>query len=287
VRVKVPAEKNFKRAAARSGRRRNRRWWISWRFVRVACATALCVYGTYRASILVAGASMFRVSRIAVHGNVRLSTGEVEQLSHGLYGTNILLADLDTFRRTLLESPWVADVSLRRLLPSTIEVAVVERQPFGVSRLGTALYLIDRGGTVIDEFGPQYAEFDLPIVDGLVRAPRDGRPAIDPARAALAARLVDALRDDPELSRRVSQIDVSDLRNAVVLLDDDPALLYLGEERFRERLEAYTEIAAALRQRVADIDYVDLRFDERLYVKPRSGGLGPAPVPTRTSGRSR
>ena len=30
------------------------------------------------------------------------------------------------------------------------------------------LYLVDASGDVIDEFGPQYAEFDLPIVDGLV-----------------------------------------------------------------------------------------------------------------------
>jgi cell division septal protein FtsQ len=97
---------------------------------------------------------------------------------------------------------------------------------------------------------------------------------------------VDALREGGELSRRVSQIDVSDLHDAVVLLDDDTALLHLGDERFRERLETYSEIADALRQRVADIDYVDLRFEERMYVKPRSERNGRGPDrPTPTSGR--
>ena len=28
------------------------------------------------------------------------------------------------------------------------------------------LYLVDERGAVIDEFGPQYANLDLPIVDG-------------------------------------------------------------------------------------------------------------------------
>jgi cell division septal protein FtsQ len=285
VRVKAPTEKNFKRTAAKPGRRKQRRRWISWRAVRVACAVVLISYGAYRASMVVAGASVLRVRRIAVQGNVRLSTGEVEQLAHELYGTNILAADLERYRRSLLRSPWVAEVAVRRVLPSTIEVFVSERQPFGVCRLGTTLYLIDREGTVIDEFGPQYAEFDLPIVDGLVGPPRDGRPSIDRDRAALAARVVDALKGHRELGRRVSQIDVSDLHDAVVLLDDDTALLHLGEERFRERLETYSEIAAALRDRVADIDYVDLRFEERMYVKPRKGkDVGP-PVPTKTSGR--
>ena len=41
----------------------------------------------------------------------------------------------------------------------------------GVGRLGTAAYLIDGKGVIIDEYGPQYAQYDLPILDGLVSAP--------------------------------------------------------------------------------------------------------------------
>ena len=52
------------------------------------------------------------------------------------------------------------------------------------------------------------------------------------------------------------------------MLDGDPALLQLGEDRFLERLQSYVDLAPALRERVPDIDYVDLRFDERIYVRP-------------------
>jgi hypothetical protein len=141
----------------------------------------------------------------------------------------------------------------------------------GLTRLKGDLYLVDPTGVVIDQFGPDYAEFDLPIIDGLVRAPGTGEGAIDESRAALAARVVDALSRRKDLARRVSQIDVTDLHDAVVLLDDDPALLHLGEEQFAERLQGYVELAPALHQRVPDIDYVDLRFDERVYVRPSRG----------------
>ena len=197
----------------------------------------------------------------------------------------IITAELDRYRARLLESPWVADAALRRLLPSTIEVFVSERQPMGICRLRSQLYLIDRDGTIIDEFGPQYAEFDLPIVDGLVRAPRDREASIDPAGARFAARVIDDLAANRPLLRRVSQIDVSDPHDAVVLLDDDAALLRLGEERFLDRLKGYLEVAAALRERVPDIDYVDLRFDERVYVRPR-GGNSVVPA-ARTRGASK
>ena len=220
-------------------------------------------------SNLVVRAAPLQVGRIVVTGNVRLSSAEVQALAHGLYGRSILTADLDACRRRLLESPWVADAALRRVLPSTIEVRVVERQPIGISRLGNQLYLIDRSGTVIDEFGPRYREFDLPIVDGLVRTPKRGKPAIDAERAELAARVIDSVSTRKAIARRLSQIDVSDLHDVVVLLEGDSALLHLGEERFVERLQSYLEVASALRDRVSDIDYVDLRFDDRVYVKPR------------------
>jgi cell division septal protein FtsQ len=110
----------------------------------------------------------------------------------------------------------------------------------------------------------------LPIIDGLVRAPSRGEPAIDEARAELAARVIEAVAPRKDLAQRVSQIDVHDAHDAIVLLRSDPALLHLGEERFLERLRAYVDLADALRERVPDMDYVDLRFEDRIYVRPAS-----------------
>ncbi len=111
-------------------------------------------------------------------------------------------------------------------------------------------------------------QFDLPIIDGLVRLPSSGQPALDERRADLAARVLDAMAARPGLARRVSQIDVTDLHDAVVLIEGDSALLHLGDDRFLERLQSYLDVASALRERVQDIDYVDLRFEDRLYVRP-------------------
>jgi cell division protein FtsQ len=268
--VKAPAEKNFRRAKVRpAGRKAGRlAGWLTWRIGRWTAAGIVVLYAGYRGSNLVLHASGLQVRRISVHGNVRLSSGEVQAIVDGLRGVNILTADLSGYRRRLMESPWVADVALRRVLPSTVEVFVSERRPMGLCRLGTTLYLVDPGGTLIDEFGPQYAEFDLPIIDGLVRAPSSGQPTIDEGRADLAARVIDALAARKDLAQRVSQIDVRDAHDAVVLLDNDAALLHLGEDKFLERVQSYVDLAPALRQRVPDIDYVDLRFDERVYVRP-------------------
>ena len=268
--VKAPAEKNFRRAKVRPAGKRGGgiMAWLTWRNGRWVVAGLVVLYAVYRGGQLVVHASGLQVRRISVHGNVRLSSGEVQAIVDGLRGTSILTADLAGYRRRLMESPWVADVAIRRVLPSTVEVFVSERRPMGLCRLGTALYLVDPSGIVIDEYGPQYAEFDLPIIDGLVRSPANGQPAIDEARADLAWRVIEALAPRKDLAQRVSQIDVRDPHDAVVLLDDDAALLHLGEDKFLERVQSYVDLAPALKQRVPDIDYVDLRFDERVYVRP-------------------
>jgi len=271
VGVKAATEKNFRRAKVKPGKQKTAtRWSHALRFLRVLVPSVLAIYASYRAFDLVVAASTLQVQKIAVRGNVRVSAGEVQALVDGLRGTSILTADLGTYRERLLQSPWVANAALRRVLPSTIEVYVSERRPIGLCRLGSQLYLLDRTGTLIDEFGPQYSEFDLPIIDGVVRTHASSEPAIDERRTALAASVIDALTPHASLASRVSQIDVSDPLNAVVLLDGDPALLHLGAERFAERLQSYLELAPALRERVAEMDYVDLRFDRRLYVKPAS-----------------
>ncbi len=150
-------------------------------------------------------------------------------------------------------------------LPSTVEVTIQERAPLGIGRIDGVLYLVDDRGAIIDEYGPRYADLDLPIIDGLSSDPQD--ETTDVYRATLVRRLLEALRPR-RMAGQISQIDVSDARNAVVLLEGDPTLIRLGNERFVERLQSYFDIAPALRERVPAIDYVDLRFDERVYVRP-------------------
>ena len=269
--VKAPAERNFRRARVKPSRRLRLRPRVSWPQVRRALSLLLLVFGVYQTVSFATTTPLLRINKIAVRGNVRLSSGQVQALVEDLRGSSILRADLDAFRRRLVESPWVADVALRRVLPSTIEVFVSERRPVGLCRLGQDLYLVDETGTVIDQFGPQYAEFDLPIIDGLVSQPNtraSNQGSIDRQRAELAARAIASLMRSREIARRLSHVDVSDAHDAVVLLEGDHALLHLGEDKFLERVQAYLDLASALRDRVAEIDYVDLRFDERVYVRP-------------------
>ncbi len=260
-------DKRFRRAHVKPSRKRSPASKHAWLAAKFLALSLVLGYAGYRSVTLIAAASSLQIDHMVVRGHARLSTGEVLALVEGLRGQNILAVDLDEWQQKLLSSPWVESATIRRLLPSTVEIQVHERRPMGIGRLGTAMYLIDPKGVIIDEYGPAYADIDLPIIDGIGAPPRDGS-IVDIARAEFATRVVVALSARPELAKRVSQIDVSNLHDAVLILDGDPALLRVGDSDFVARLQQYIDLAPALHERLAGIDYVDLRFDERLYVRP-------------------
>lgn len=266
--VAAPSDRRFRRAHLKPSRKRGRWEALVKPLAGYAALIALVGYATYRLSVVAAGAHVLRVNAIVVHGNERLSSGEVLAILSGLRGENLVSINLDSWRRRLMTSPWVSDAVLRRSLPSTIEVVIQERQPIGVGRIAGEMYLVDDRGVIIDQYGPQYADLDLPIIDGLGAAPHDAPTLTDEARADLAARVIAAAKTKSKLASRLSQVDVSDLHNASVILTGDPTIVQLGDDQFAQRLQGYLDLAPALHQRVADIDYVDLRFGDRIYVRP-------------------
>ena len=275
--VSAPRDTRFRRARVTPGRKRRLFELSTKRVVYAAVLGVFVLYLGYRAAGFVMTSEVLTVTQITVAGSTNLSRDEVLSRLDGLRGRNMLLVSLEEWREKVLASPWVEDAAMRRVLPGTIDVVIVERQPMGIGRIGSALYLLDQHGEIIDEFGPRHAQFDLPLIDGLAAAEPAGTgdAAVDTARAALAIRLLTSLQQRPDLARRVSQVDVTDVRDAVVILKGETALIRVGDDQFAERLQSYLDLAPALREEVPQIDYVDLRFGERVYVRPQAQGSRP------------
>ena len=287
--VTAPADRRFLRAQVKPGRRASR--WRPWlRLCRWGLLFFAGVGTVAWTALAVANAEVLRVDQIRITGIQHLSAGEVLSTLEGLRGQNILLVGLEDWRRQVRACPWVADATLRRTLPRTVEVRIVERHPIAIGRAGEALFLVDEHGNEIDEYGPRYADFDLPIIDGLSRG-AEREPGINDRRVQLASRLLQDVRSRPDLARRISQLDVSDPRNAVVIVDQDTTRVRLGDEHFAERLQSYVELAPRIREQVPEADYVDLRFGERVVVgspagtaPSRTGRSVPPPVGARRGG---
>ena len=265
VGIPVPSDKRFRRSELRPARKRNwrrtliRSGWIAGA-VLVALGFTAWVVG------LVVHASVLQVRQIEPSGNGRMTKAAIVDRLHGLMGEPLLRVDLEKFRLQLAESPWVASAELWRVLPSTVRVKIVERTPIVLGRFAGQLYLVDADGMVLDLMGPQYADLDLPIVDGLADRATVGT-LVDPARISLASRLIHDLSPRPDLLDRLSQVDVTNPRNAIVTLRDEPASLYLGDEQFLSRLELWMQTASSVRAQLEIRDHMDLRYGAVMFGK--------------------
>jgi cell division protein FtsQ len=283
----APADKRFRRAQVKPSGRRGQVWRRIALVAKSASLALVVSLALWRAVMLVAESPALQIAHIVLHGNDRLSRGEAMALLDDLHGQNILAVRLEDWRQRLMTSPWVEDAIVRRVLPNTLDVLVRERTPMGIARMGRDLYLVDQHGVVIDEFGPSYADLDLPVIDGLGPPPGEAEPVADERRTALVARLLADVAGHEQLASRLSQIDVRDARDAVVLLDGDTVMLRLGDRDFADRLQDYLDVATALKDRMTAIDTVDLRFGERMYVRPGRDDGGPQPASREVGSGSR
>ncbi len=186
--IPAPADKRFRRSDARPTRKRS--WKMVGRRLAVLAAAVLLagVSLVWGANTFI-NAGRFRINNVAVHGTVHLAADEVRALVKGIEGQSIFRVKLDEYQLRVIDNPWVSAATLRRVFPSTVDIAVTERTPMALGRWNGQLYLVDATGTIIDAAGPQYSGFDLPIVDGLLTDESNGATA-DPRRAELTERLL-------------------------------------------------------------------------------------------------
>lgn len=265
--IAAPSDRRFHRSGLRPDHRRVGRTIV--RATKWIAGLVVVVGAGFWVTDVILHARVLTVQHIRVRGNVRLSEGHVQALMEGVRGENIFRVDFAPYRQRVLDSPWIAAVALSRILPSTIDVRVTERTPMAIARIGQQLFLVDDAGVIIDEYGSAYRDLDLPIVDGLMSSPAGREPLADRERVAATAAFLTALAARPDLSERLSQVDVRNPHDIVVMFDHDPVWLHLGRDKFLDRLNRYLELVPTLRERFVDIDYVDLRFGDRVFVRSR------------------
>lgn len=176
-------------------------------------------------------------------------------------GSSILRLEVDAIHRRLLETPWIAEVRLRRRLPSTLVITLKTRLPAGTIRSGSVPLLIDDEGVVLGTAGVDVSGRDLPLVEG-VSVPVDKRQS---ERWALFTNLVRELRQHRSVPT-LATIDLSTPSDAVVSFRDDATRLHLGHAAFAARLQLYQRLAPQLRERLPQTFSVDLRFGRRIYI---------------------
>lgn len=191
-------------------------------------------------------------------------TVDMHEFFEGKKLGNMLLLNIDRVQRVLEEHRWVADVSVRRMFPSTLKIEVQPRIPEAVVKKEN-FYLIDREGIFLEEIDqPERAEFPLLVDSGLFAQHYQ-------EKLRLAWECLDSL--PPSEKEKIEVLDLSGYENVVVRLRGSTTDYKLGADRFLEKLNSLQDWRPQL-DIFEPLEYVDLRFQDRLYFKPQQSPEG-------------
>lgn len=218
----------------------------------------------------------FAMRRVVVSGNTRVTEAQVTRLGNLVLGSNLLALDSSSVERALSGHPWVKSVELRRRLPETLSVQLVEHEPVALVSLAD-LYLVDRDGEPFKRAQATEA-VDLPLITGIERDGLVSKRDETRARLRQALDAIDAYtKSAASTGHPISEVNVSDY--GLTLVTTGGQELVLGQIDIEPALARLTRVRKELsaRQVTAEVIRLDNRTRPDWVAVQPSKGTGRAP----------
>ena len=215
----------------------------------------------------------FAVKHIEITGAVHTPRAEIESLTRRYTGLNLFKIDIAGVQHDLGSLAWVERIAIEKKIPDTLRIKVVERTPVALLHDGPGLRYIDANGVVLDPLSPSVGDADLPVVES----------AAGPD-AVRAVQFLDAVRGrDAELYSRISAVRPVEPYGFAVFDRQLGATVYVNDADAAATWRTLYSIVDAEGLGRDALEYADLRFADRIVVKPvhpiATGVRAPAPSP--------
>lgn len=199
----------------------------------------------------------FVVHDVVVTGNHHLESDKIVKTLHMGEETSLLSLRFTDIEEPLRSIPWIRQIAMRRQLPDTLMIRIEEAVPKALLSRKGHTYLLEEGGSILEEMSRKGIQF-LPVISD-----------IDPEREKKELRealsLVDALTARDIISETQS-VEIG-LKPFGLEMRVDGELVKIGFGRYREKLDRWKDLESTMNE-IGAASYVDLRFPDRVIVKP-------------------
>ena len=203
-----------------------------------------------------------RTGEIVFTGNNHLKNEELTALIKIRKGDKTFGVSGAEIQKSLLRSPWIKDAVIRRELSGRMLVKVTEAAPVAILSLSGRPYLVDRDGAVLEEMKEGTVLF-LPVI-------KDIDPRVNAETYNEAIKFVRVLHDKRILSPGGS-LEISGQRPEEIALKLDSVSIKVGIGDFERKLGRLKFVRDEIEKRNMSVEYIDLRFSNRIIVKPVGG----------------
>jgi cell division protein FtsQ len=200
----------------------------------------------------VANTAGFRIAHVGITGRKHLSQDEILAIGGVTGRRSLLFLDPATVREKLKAAPWIADATVLKFYPDSIQIDIVERTPFALWQNAGSVSVISAKGVVLQPYvpGPFKA---LPLVVGKGADTR-------------AKDFLDQLAQYPSIRQQVKAVIFVGERRWNLRMADGVDVR-LPEKDVGAALATLTKLDKDENLFSRDITAIDLRLPDRLTVR--------------------
>jgi cell division protein FtsQ len=202
--------------------------------------------------------SVFHVRDVVITGNEHLTDDELKSMAGLGRDENLIKVSSRTISSKMMESPWIRSVAVRKEYPDRILIRIREAEPFALLDMKGKLFIVDDRGTMLEKLKDIAIPF-LPVISS--------NPYREKEAFLEAISLAKAIKDTGLLYRN-DHIEIISHKPQEMSVNIDGMVVKVGAGEYEDKLARLTEIEEEIKNRNIAVDYIDLRFANRVLVSP-------------------
>ncbi|MCX8069112.1 MAG: FtsQ-type POTRA domain-containing protein [Thermodesulfovibrionales bacterium] len=202
---------------------------------------------------------LFIVKDIYIYGNQQLKSDDIRTIIKIKKGDKLFGFSLSELYKRLKTYPWIKEAEVRRELTGLLHIKIKEATPIAILNLKDKYYLIDIDGVILEEFSDTRAIF-LPLFRDI--DPSRHNPAYKEALAFV--RFI----NEKKLFSNAGSIQIFGHRPEDLSMRIDNLTIKIGAGDFEKKLSRLDFVRQEMIKRNIPADTIDLRFSNKIIVKP-------------------
>lgn len=205
---------------------------------------------------------LFTIRQILIVGNRNLSEKEVKSAVGIKEGDFLFYPTSKEIYERLKRIAWIKEATIRKELSGTLIIYVYESTPVAVLEINERKYLVGEEGSVLEEFTDKVKDSPiiLPIIKNL--DPFKSRETI-----AEAVRLINFFKSKGLIKTDDEVLLTGETPDTLTIIINGFPIIF-GKGDYEAKLSKYQLILSETQRRGMRLQYIDLRFPDRVIVKP-------------------
>lgn len=173
---------------------------------------------------------LFNIKSIVVTGNNKITQNEIISLSQVQLEENTYKINKYKVKQRIKENAYIEDVTIKRKLPSELQISIVERQVAFMIEYGASFVYIDNQGYILEI---SENKLELPILQGIQTESAQFEAGKrleneDLQKMNTVLKIMEIAKNN-DISNIITRIDIEDEKNYKIIFETKEKTAYLGD----------------------------------------------------------